>query len=309
MSLLLVAPNRDMSDWENALHEIDPNIDIEIWPDVEQKNQVQFAVAWNQPKHVLDQYPNLKAVSSLGAGADHLLEDEALPESVSICRVVSPSLVQQMKEYVLGSVLNIQRNLLKYVRQKDEGIWQVHNHPHAHEITVGIMGLGKLGQPVAKQLSDVGFEVTGWAKSQKKLENVTTFAGEQQLKDFLNQTQILVCLLPLTQETEGILELGVFKELKSPAWIINVARGEHLVDEDLIYALDSGILEGAWLDVFDEEPLPDKHAFWNRDNIMITPHVASFTKPSEVAEQVIDNYKRALSGMELRNTVDRQKGY
>jgi glyoxylate/hydroxypyruvate reductase A len=298
-----------MSSWKAALANEDPNLEIETWPDIEDKNKVQFAVCWNQPKHVLDSFPNLKAVSSLGAGADHLLEDESLPDSVDICRVVSPSLIQQMKEYVLGSVINIQRNFVHYIRQKDAGKWQAHNHPLAEDLGIGIMGLGELGRPVAEQLAQVGYQVSGWSRSQKKTDNVDTYAGPEELQPFLNNTQILVCLLPLTSETEGILDLDLFKQLKRPAWIINTARGEHLVDEDLIYALDSNILQGAWLDVFPKEPLPDKHAFWNRDNIMITPHIASITKPSEVAEQIVENYKRALSGMDLNHTVDRKKGY
>lgn len=309
MSLLLIAPDRDMSPWADALKEEDPNIDIEIWPDVKDKKRVQFAVSWNQPKHVLDQYPNLKAVSSLGAGADHLLDDDALPESVDICRIVSPSLIQQMKEYVLGAVINIQRNFTHYIHQKDTGKWQAHNHPLAKDLGIGIMGLGELGGPVATQLAQVGYKVLGWSQSEKELQNIHTFSGPDKLPAFLKETQILVCLLPLTTETKDILDLDLFKQLKKPAWIINVARGEHLVDEDLIYALDSNILQGAWLDTFTEEPLPDKHAFWNRKNIIITPHIASITKPAEVAGQIIDNYKRALSGMELNYLVKREKGY
>lgn len=309
MSLLLIAPNRDLSSWTEALKNEDPNLNIEIWPEVQDKKKVQFAVCWNQPEHILDQYPNLKAVSSLGAGADHLLKDESLPDSVDICRVVSPSLIQQMKEYVLAATLNIQRNFVHYIRQKDAGKWQAHNHPLADDLSVGVMGLGKLGQPVARQLAQLGYQVSGWSRSEKDLQNVNTFAGSEQQASFLSGVQILICLLPLTSETDGILNLKLFKQLEQSAWIINVARGEHLVDEDLIYALDSNILQGAWLDVFSEEPLPDKHAFWNRSNIIVTPHIASVTKPSEVAGQIIDNYKRALSGMELNHEVDREKGY
>ncbi|WP_440999481.1 2-hydroxyacid dehydrogenase [Fodinibius sp. SL11] len=309
MSLLFIAPDRDLSSWENAIQDIDPNIEIDIWPAIQDKERVQFAVCWNHPKHVLDQFPNLKAVSSLGAGADHLINDEHLPSSVDISRVVSPSLVQQMREYITAAVLNIQRNFVQYLRQNDQGRWQPHNHPLATDLQVGIMGLGELGRPTAKQLAQMGYQVSGWAQSDKKIKGVNIFIGPDQLDAFLNDTQILICLLPLTDKTEGILNLDTFKQLKNNAWIINAARGEHLVDEDLIYALDSNILQGAWLDVFSEEPLPDKHAFWNRQNIIITPHVASITKPSEVADQIVENYKRALSGMELNYTVDRAKGY
>ncbi|WP_138431677.1 2-hydroxyacid dehydrogenase [Fodinibius saliphilus] len=309
MSLIFVAPDRSLSAWKDAIHKVDPNLDVEIWPQIDNPKRVQFAVCWNQPKHVLDNYPNLKAVSSLGAGVDHLLEDDFLPADVNICRVVSSSLIQQMKEYVLGTVISIQRNFVHYIRQKDQQQWQAHTHPLASDLAIGIMGLGKLGKPVAQQLSELGYQVNGWSRSPKTIENISTFAGRDEFSAFLQKTQILVCLLPLTDETNGILDLETLKQLQSPSWIINVARGEHLVDEDLIYALDTDIIKGAWLDVFSEEPLPDRHAFWNRSNIMITPHIASITQPSEVADQIVENYKRALSGMELNYEVDRQKGY
>jgi len=309
MSLVLLAQRRNMLEWRKALLREDPNLEVEVWPDIKDKNRVQFAVCWNQPRHLLDSFPNLKAVSSLGAGVDHLLKDESLPQSVDICRVVSPSLVQQMKEYVLGATLGIQRNFVRYIRQKDQGKWQVHNHSAATDWRVGVMGLGELGRPVAEQLAQVGYQVSGWSRSKKKLKKVTCFAGTKELESFLQNTQILICLLPLTNETEGILDLDLFKKLGHPGWIVNVARGEHLVDEDLIYALDSNILQGSWLDVFSEEPLPDRHPFWNRSNIILTPHIASITQPEEVAEQIVDNYKRALSGMELNYAVDRDKEY
>jgi len=309
MSLLFIAPGRDLSSWEDAIHRVDSNIEIDIWPAIEDKDRVQFAVCWNHPQHLLDSFTNLKAVSSLGAGADHLISDESLPESIDICRVVSPSLVQQMKEYILAAILNIQRNFVHYIRQNDQRKWQPHNHPSPKELQVGIMGLGELGKPTAKQLAELGYQVSGWSRSAKEIENINTFAGEDELVQFLESTHILICLLPLTDETKSILNLNIFKQMDDHGWIINAARGEHLVDEDLIYALDSNILQGAWLDVFSEEPLPDKHAFWNRDNVIVTPHIASITKPDEIANQIVENYKRALSGMELNYTIDREKGY
>lgn len=309
MSLLFVAPDRNLSAWEKHIHRIDPNIEIDIWPAIKNKDRVQFAVCWNQPKHLLDSFPNLKAVSSLGAGVDHLLSDESLPESIEVARIVSSSLVQQMKEYVLGAVINIQRNMPQYIRQSDQGKWKIHHHELSENLRIGIMGLGAMGRPVAGQLAKTGYQVAGWTRSRKELEDIECFAGPDELSDFLSDINILVCLLPLTDATRDILDLDIFKELPSDAWIINAARGEHLVDEDLIYALDSNLLQGAWLDVFKEEPLPDKHAFWNRSNIIITPHIASITQPAEAAEQIVENYKRALSGMNLRNAVDKKKGY
>lgn len=309
MSLLLIAPNRDMQPWKEALSKADPNLDVEVWPEVADKKKVQFAVSWNHPKHSLDSYPNLKAVSSLGAGVDHILRDDTLPGKVQVCRVVCRSLVRQMKEYVLNALLNYQRNTLTYIQQKQKGVWEMHPNKAPGEFIVGVMGLGELGRPVAVQLAELGYRVRGWSRSKKEVAGVDSFAGEAELEEFLSQTTVLVCLLPLTPKTEGILDLELFKELKHPAYLVNVARGEHLVEEDLIYAVDKGWMEGAALDVFSEEPLPERHPFWSRANIMITPHVSSLTPPEEVAEQLVENYKRVLSGMEPLNRVDKEKGY
>lgn len=309
MSLLLIAPNRDMRRWKNALLNVDSNLDVEIWPNVGNNQRVQFAVTWRHPKHVLARYPNLKAISSLGAGVNHILEDETVPEKIPLCRVVSPSLTRQMKEYVFAAVLNHQRNWLTYHRQKKQGLWQEHHHTAARDISIGVMGLGALGKPIATALATFGYQTAGWARSGKKIDGVQTFSGADELDNFLGRTSILVCLLPLTDETKGILDLDVFKKLQHPGYLINVARGDHLVEEDLIYALDKNWMAGACLDVFSEEPLPEKHPFWNRPNVMITPHISSITQPDEVAEQIADNYKRVLSGIEPEHMVDRTKGY
>lgn len=309
MSLLLAAPDRNMQTWKEALLEVDPNLDIEIWPDVQNKEQVHFIVAWNHPGHVLNSYPNLKAISSLGAGVDHILQDESLPMDVPVCRVVSPSLVRQMKEYVLAGVLNYQRNFYRYMNQRLKGVWEPHPNKNSNDFSIGIMGLGQLGQPATELPARMGYDVLGWSRTEKELAGVKTFSGNAGLDPFLSETTLLVCMLPLTPETKGILDLEVFKKLRHPAYLINVARGEHLVEEDLIYALDKEWLNGALLDVFTKEPLPENHPFWNRRNIMITPHVSSLTPPEEVAAQIMDNYKRALSGMPLQNEVDKRRGY
>lgn len=309
MSLLFIAPNRDMRPWKEAIIHEDPDLDVAIWPDVAHPKRVQFAVTWRQPKHVLQQYPNLKAVSSLGAGVNHILEDNTIPEDIPVCRVVSASLTRQMQEYVLCAILNYQRNIFTYFQQKEQGVWKEHANKSTEEIAVGVMGLGALGQPITKKLADLGYPVSGWARSKKEIDGVDTFAGRNALGDFLSQTNVLVCLLPLTDQTRGILDLETFKQMRHPGYIINVARGEHLIEEDLIYALDKEWLAGACLDVFTEEPLPEKHPFWNRKNILITPHISSITQPREVAGQLVENYKRILSGMPLKHKVDKEKGY
>ena len=308
MSLLLIAKNRDMNPLKEAILAIDPNLDIDLWPNVGNKERVTFAVSWNHPYNVLGNYPNLKVVSSLGAGVNHLIGDEGISDQTKITRIMVPSLKSGMADYVLNAVLNYRLHTAKYVDQKREGIWSNHDAVPLFDCTVGVMGLGEIGSVVVEKLLVNSLSVNGWSAAKKDMEGANCYALDQ-LDSFLAATNVLVCLLPLTPKTEGILELGVFKKLKKPAFVINVARGAHLVDEDLIYALDTGVLAGAALDVFSEEPLPPNHQFWNRSKIMITPHVASITDPIEAANVIVENYKRSLSGMELLFEVNRAKGY
>ncbi len=308
MSLLLIAKNRDLNALKESLLEVDPNLDVEIWPRVEHKERVTFAVSWNHPEKVLQNYPYLKVVSSLGAGVDHLLKDSSIDENVALTRVVVPSLKDQMAEYVLNAVQNYRFNTARYVDQKREGFWSAHDALPKSDCVIGVMGLGEMGMEVSERLLVNGFEVVGYSKTKKEIEGIDTFSSKE-IDEFLARTNILVCLLPLTEETDGILDLELFKKLKKPAYLINVARGQHLIEEDLIYGLDTGVLSGATLDVFEKEPLPTNHLFWNRPKIMITPHVASITDPKEAASLIVENYKRSLSGMDLLFEVDRAKGY
>jgi glyoxylate/hydroxypyruvate reductase len=308
MSLLLVAQHREMEPFKSAIQRADPNIEVEIWPSVKNRARVQFALAWHHPKNVFGQYPNLKVISSLGAGANHLLQDETIPHSIRFVRASTPSLASQMSDYVTLTALNLMRRTETYIKQQQKSIWKRHEAYPKKEMTAGIMGLGKLGSIVARRLLHNGLNVCGWSKSKKKLNGVETFS-ESELHAFLSRTNMLICLLPLTKETEGILDLKIMKQLKKPSFLINVGRGGHLVEEDLVYALDTGRLERAVLDVFNTEPLPESHPFWGREKITITPHIASITHPDEVAGLIAENYKRLLSGMELLQEVDRQKGY
>ncbi len=308
MSLLFIAPNRDTEIWKKSLLEKDSNLDVEIWPKVENKERVTFAVCWNHPENVLSNYPNLKAVSSLGAGVNHLLSDQSLSSKIQLSRVVTPSLKNQIAEYILNAVLNYRNHTSRYVDQKRKGYWSPHSAVSRNDCTVGVMGLGEMGTTTAQLLTLNGYNVVGWSKSKKEIDGITCYS-EAELDVFLAQTNILVCLLPLTEQTQEILDLELFKKLKKPAYLINAGRGEHLVEEDLIYGIDTNTLTGACLDVFEKEPLPSSHLFWNRPNIMITPHIAAITDPIEGAEVILENYKRSLSGMTLINEVVRKSGY
>lgn len=305
MSILLAARNRDLTPFKEALLRTDKNVDIETWPNVEKPERVQLAVAWNQPKNIFDSYPNLKVISSLGAGADHLLNDPTIPRHITFTKIFDPSMVTQMNDYVHASVLSIFLKLNTY-RKTDS--WNPQPKYSRDDLSIGIIGLGNIGKETALYLVNQGYRVLGLSSTKKEIPGVETFSSGNS-DDFLNHVNILVNLLPLTKVTDGVLDLELFKKLRNPSFIINVARGSHLVDEDLIYALDTGIIKSAYLDVFSEEPLPKSHPFWSRENIIITPHIAAISDPDNVAAILIENYKRLLSGMELLNVINKSKGY
>ncbi|NBC25359.1 MAG: glyoxylate/hydroxypyruvate reductase A [Bacteroidetes bacterium] len=308
MSILLISKTKDLTPFRDALLALDNNLDVEIWPDISSKERVTYAVAWNQQNGLFSLFPNLNVISSLGAGVDHLIQDNSIPEHVEITRVVAPGLTEQMCDFVTMSVLNMIRDVKQYHLQQSQARWNVVNRTPKNSLKAGVMGLGELGERTAIRLVSNGFRVSGWSRTKKSIDGVTTYS-EEELDRFLADTNILICLLPLTSETTDILSLKVFKQLKKPAFLLNAARGEHLVEEDLLYALDMNLLEHAALDVFKNEPLPDSHPFWSREKITITPHIASVTDPHEIANLILDNYKRMLSRQELNNRVDRQKEY
>lgn len=309
MSIAIIYPNNDASDWVAALHSYDPMLKVEIWPEIDDPDKVEFVLCWNQPAGVLQQFLNLKCISSLGAGVNHLLNDVTRPLDIPLVRLVDADLKQSMAEYVLLGVLEHFRRFRDYRKQQSLVEWTTQKVPHISELGIGIMGCGELGQYVANKLSDFGFSVYGWSRCPKELDHVLVYSGHDELGEFLKKAYILVCLLPLTPETENILNTQTFSQLPPNAYLINVARGAHLVDIDLLSALDSGQLSGALLDVFREEPLPKQHPFWFHDKIMITPHVASVTNPYSASGQIIENYQRVLNDEPLINLVDVNCGY
>lgn len=308
MSILLAAPGRDLSKLKEAILHLDDSLEIDLWPAIQDKNRVHFAVCWNHPDYMFPQLPNIKAVSSLGAGADHLLKDEALSEDIPICRLITPSLKSGMADFVLHTLSCIRHHQTILSRQKSNRIWEQHSVIPRKNLHIGIMGMGEMGRAAAELLIRNGYEVNGWSRSGCELDGLNSFT-DNEMDSFLGQSNVLICLLPLTGDTRDILDLDVMKKLKKPAYLVNLARGEHLVEEDLLYALDTGIIEQAWLDVFETEPLPDKHVFWNRDKIMISPHIAAITPADEAAGIIVENYKRTMSGQELMFPVARSSGY
>lgn len=301
MSLALICPNRDMEAWIMAFQAHDPSLKIEVWPEINAPEEVEFAVCWNHPDGVLQQFPNLKCISSLGAGVEHLQNDTTLPPDIPLVRIVDFDLKQSMTEYVMLGALEHFRRFSEYRRQQRNHKWAASPIPHISEVGVGIMGCGELGRFVANKLADLGFKVCCWSRSQKILKTVTTYAGNDELDEFLSESNILVCMLPLNPETENILNAHLFNRLPSKSYLINVARGGHLVEADLLSALDSGKLSGALLDVFREEPLGKNHSFWTDKRIKITPHIASITNPKTATKVLIDNYYRSTTDKPLLN--------
>ncbi|MGB3637237.1 MAG: glyoxylate/hydroxypyruvate reductase A [Rivularia sp. (in: cyanobacteria)] len=286
-----------------------PNIDLRLFPDCGKLEDIEIALAWKPPLGALQKFPNLKLVISLGAGIDHILKDPNLPDNLSIVRLISPSQTLQMAEYVNLAVLFFQRRLLDYQQLQREQQWEYLPISNAKSFTVGIMGLGAFGSVVAKRLKDTGLSVRGWSRTPKEIEAIECFYGQEQFKLFLSKCRVLVCLLPITSETENILNMNTFSALPQGAYLVNFGRGKHLVEADLLSALDSDQIAGAFLDVFPIEPLPKDHPFWFHPRIVVTPHISAAGIPSEFAVQIINIINNFQNGQALENLVDLNRGY
>lgn len=306
---ILIISDRDPQGWIEAIKNEDKNVEVEVYPDVKDKSAIEFALVWNHPPGVFKEFPNIKVISSMGAGVDHILRDPELPEDARVTRIVDEQLATDMGEFVLARVMSHLRNLSLHEEFSRQEEWKPKTYRRIQDTKIGIMGMGNLGTTVGKKLTDNGFEVSGWANSRKDLGQINVFAGKEELEDFLMGSDILVCLLPLTPDTENILNREVFEKLPKDAYLINVARGSHLQENDLIEMLDIGHLSGAALDVFREEPLPQGHPFWKHEKIRVTPHIASVSKPQAAVPQILENYRRMQSDEPLQNVVDKNKGY
>lgn len=311
MAVLIIAPGLKADWWAHELNQQNPALDVRIWPDAGAHEDIEYALAWKPPAGALATYPNLKAVFSLGAGVDHLLIDPDFPDQARISRVVDPYLTAGMVEYVVLHVLRYHKNQPALDVQQRNRVWddRAHELKQADERRIGILGLGELGSAAATALVALGFDVAGWSRSARKIAGVSCFHGEAGLNALLPRSDILVCLLPLTPATEGILCADLFARLPEGACLINAARGGHLIEEDLIPALAAGQLDHATLDVFRTEPLPDTHPFWNHPRITVTPHNASITDPRSVARQIVAAIGAVERGEPLPNAVDPQLGY
>jgi glyoxylate/hydroxypyruvate reductase A len=276
--------------------------------------RIGYVACWKHPPGSLQPFAHARVLFSLGAGVDHLMGDAALP-AAPIVRVVDPDLMMRMSEYVVLHCLAILRQLDRYRRQQADGVWEDdRTQPAAREVRVGVMGLGVLGVDAATKLRIMGFDVAGWSRSEKRIDGVPTFAGPDELEPFLSRTDILVCLLPLTPNTRGILNARLFARLSNGGrlggpWLINAGRGGLQVEADILKALDRGHLAGAVLDVFETEPLPADSPLWQRRGVVVTPHNSAMSEPDAVATYVVGQIARLEAGLPLQNVVDRNAGY
>lgn len=309
MALLFRSSIDSEARWKPQLARLMPELEVRIWPKIGDPAEIDYALVWRPEPGLLASLPNLKLILSLGAGVDHILCDPYLPRGVPIVRLVDPYMTDAMSEYVILQVLRLHRQDPDYRAQQEKGLWLELDQKNAAERTVGILGFGALGQDAGRKLEGLGFDVALWGRRQRTVEGLRGYAGSAGLPALLGRSEILVCLLPLTAETEGILNAATLVMLPKGAALINAARGGHLVEEDLLAALASGRLSVAVLDVFRDEPLPASHPFWNHPRIVVTPHVAAATHPPTAAPIILDNIRRFEAGRPLLNRVDPAQGY
>lgn len=311
--LLLVKSGgiKALPEWQSVFNTLLPDLVVKEWHDqTVDPDQVNYVLVWQPDDGQIKQYKHLKAILSTAAGVDHILKDETIPVTIPIIRMVTAETVQRMAEFCSMSALMMLKDMPRIIRQQQDKHWQEVSTPHtAKETTVGIMGLGALGQAAAMMLSQIGFKVRGWSRSLKEIPQVTCFAGKDNLAEFLSETDILICLLPDTPDTQHIVNAATLALLPQGAAVINVARGTHVELNDLFKALEQGHISRALLDVFNIEPLPSDHPVWHHPQIIVTPHSAATPSRVERAKQAATTIAKIEAGLMPDHIYDRQKGY
>lgn len=271
---------------------------------------VRLAVAWHPPDDAFEHYPNLQAVCSIGAGVDNILACPSLRPDVDVIRVVDPAQAQMMSAFVAWHVIGHQRRFATYQAQQREERWKRLSQRRVQDVPVGILGFGEIGRRVATDLALLGFPVMTWSRTAKPMpQSIRGFDGADGLDAMLGQTEILVNLLPLTSETKGILNRRTFARMYRGGYLIQVGRGEHLVEADLLAALDSGQLSGAALDVFSTEPLAPRHPFWRHPRIVVTPHDACEVSMEAIGATFRATAEAIRAGRRPPHSIDRARGY
>ena len=277
------------------------------WPSDE---PCDYVVGWKPPAELFARQPKLKAVINYGAGVDAILAMGAVPAHLPIVRLEDAGMAQQMAEYAIYGVIHHQRHMQIYLSQQRDKHWQQHeDRGNVRRPTVGVLGLGEMGGTVATRLAAFGYTVQGWSRSKRDIEGVRTFASSAELPAFLSTTDVLVSMLPLTESTRGLINAATLAHLPHGAFLVNAGRGGHLVDADVVAALDSGQLGGALLDVFHEEPLPKDHPYWSHPKVIVTPHIAATTPIKDACAQIVAKIVAMERGELVSGIVDPKVGY
>lgn len=306
MSIALVIPDRKLDSLVEKLNALLPGVLIQQWPDYSAPEQVQMAVVWKQPHGSLAALGNLKSLQSFGAGVDSIVSDPTLPD-LPLSRIVDPALASSMVNYLAGIVLHYQLRLDLFHRQQQQHLWKPKSPRSIQQICV--LGLGELGQAAAQYFVQQGYQVSGWSRSLKQLEAIKCYAGDAGFKEAVYDADLVICLLPLTPDTNNFLNTERFSVFKQGAILINVARGAIVDDSALLTALDSGQLQAACLDVFREEPLPVTNPYWQHPAVLVTPHCSAVTNVDTAIHQIVENYQRTINGLPLKHLVNRERGY
>jgi glyoxylate/hydroxypyruvate reductase len=294
--------------WVDALTRAIPEATIGIWPQ-DADGAADYALVWKPPDELLAGLTRAKAIFNLGAGVDSLESMPRIPGAVPLVRLEDAGMAEQMAEYIVHAVLRRYRELDAYAESQREARWQVRPRLDKSSFRIGILGLGLLGAAVAAALAPFGFPIDGWSRSRKDIPGVTSFAGTAELAEFLGRCRVLVCMLPLTAATRGLLDRATLSQLPRAAYVINVSRGPIVVENDLLALIDSGAISGATLDVFQEEPLPPSHPFWHHPRITVTPHVSAVTRIDASVAQIAAKIRRLEAGLPVSGVVDRAKFY
>ena len=295
--------------WRDEFHKALPDLEFRLFPQTGSLGDIEFALVWKPPHGFLATLPRLRAIFSLGAGVDHLLDDPRLPARVPVVRLVDVQLTRQMTEYAVMHVLRLHRNGPQYEEQQRRRVWREVPQKQTGERRVGVMGVGEIGGSIARALAGLGFDVAGWSRRPRPLPGVAGFAGREQLPAFLARSEIVVCVLPLTPQTADILDARAFAAMPRGGYVINIGRGRLLVETDLLDALAAGQLAGAVLDVFRKEPLPADSPLWSHPAVTVTPHTAAMTDPRSAVAQVVDNIRLIRAGQAPLNAIDPRAGY
>ncbi|PHM73450.1 glyoxylate/hydroxypyruvate reductase GhrA [Xenorhabdus kozodoii] len=315
MNIIFFHPSSDFNSdkWVQEIQARLPEANVRHWVSGDNA-PADYALVWLPPYEMLANRHDIKGIFSLGAGVDAILRQElenpgTLPKGVPLIRLEDTGMARQMQEYAVASVLYYFRRMDEYKQYQEQRLWNPMPSHNRKQFVIGVLGAGVLGRRVIEKLKEFDFNIRCWSRTAKQIDDVDSFYGKTQLDDFLSECKVLINILPDTPETRGILNFSLFKQLKPGSYVINIARGAQLVEQDLLIAIDKGYVAGATLDVFVEEPLSKFHPFWTHPRINITPHIAAKTIPDEAMDRICDNIRRMEKGGSPTGLVDMTLGY